>query len=132
MKLAVWLIGWVALMSALAGCGPVYKTVYHFEPPRDDNGIRCVLQCEETLRECSVAEDLRDENCRREQQVAELEHQRCRDLARAAGRKDDVCPRSYVSCVGGRHARCDENYRRCYENCGGQISSQQVCSMFCD
>ncbi|MGF1643860.1 MAG: hypothetical protein ACFCUJ_09455 [Thiotrichales bacterium] len=128
----VALLAMVLSLMAISGCGPVYRTVYSFEPPRDENGLRCARQCEDTLRECVAAEDLRDENCRREQQLADLEHQRCRDLARAAGRKDDVCQTRYVSCIGGRHERCDDNYRRCYEHCGGQVHSQQVCSMFCN
>lgn len=130
-KLAVF-FGLVLGSAGLAGCGPVYQTVYNYEPPRDEIGMRCVRQCEDTMRECLQKEELKDENCRKEYHIADLEYQRCRELARQRGEKPERCYRRGVYCSSGDRERCESQYRLCYENCGGVIRSKQVCSMFCD
>ena len=126
-RLGAWL-GLAWLMGLSVGCGPVYKTVYAFDPPRDAAGRRCIVQCDTQRQQCQELEALKSERCRAEARIAELEYEQCQANAKDPKR----CSRRYVSCDHGDIARCESAYRICYQNCGGSVRSKTVCTAHCD
>lgn len=124
-------------LLAVAACGPVYDTQHFFTPPADASGRQMTTQCRMTQNMCK-------QNCQLQESV-------CRSDARARGmmeyhayvekrRREKApikrSPESFVSdygCSADRcEAACEEDYRACYVEAGGQVRSKQVCVAFCD
>ncbi len=117
-------------LAALAGCGPIYDTVYSYTPPSSPAGKFCVDNCEDRQDDCERFENERAEYCEDRQRE---QMDRCADrISREKGRgpKFDECGKT-ESCTASL-TRCEEDYRRCYGNCGGTVTSKQECVAFCD
>lgn len=117
----------------LAACGPVYETEYRYTPPGDVEGRACVAHCEAGKAQCRVTADLRAENrqlrCERE---AAQDFERCL-TTQGADPEKSKCHRRYCSegDAGGDRAQCADDYRVCFQGCGGVVDSSQVCTFNC-
>ncbi len=110
----------------LIGCGPVYKTEYTYRPPQGPQALNCIMQCDNIKRQCYTNEDFSVRACEDENRIARLEYERCVSM------KYDRCwDRSYY-CNSADYLYCDEEYRICYQNCGGLITSREICVSGCE
>ncbi len=118
----------IVCASFLTGCGPIYDTRYHYTPPKNPQGMSCIFQCDNMKMQCEQFEMMRVENCMNQ---ARLEQYRCQDNIRRQNRepKKSECP-LIISCSQNME-RCDEKYRICYQNCGGQVHAEQICVFNC-
>lgn len=125
----------LALLSSLlflAGCGPIYDTRYDLLAPTDDAGRFCVVECERMSSDCRRAEERKHERCERDNREQKSEYERCRRKHGENANKHcgfnapvgSYCPSANVS-------GCDRDYRRCFQNCGGEIQTHQVCVFNC-
>jgi len=113
------------LALALAACGPIYQTQYAFTPPPTPEGRVCIMQCEQLRFQCRQNEDLKVQNCENQNRWARAEYERCK----RSGRKD--CHDGTIWCSSD-YDRCDEQYRFCYQSCGGQVLATTVCVANCE
>jgi len=117
----------IFLLFLLGGCGPVYRTVYTYQPPQDAQGMHCTMLCENIRMQCRTNETYRIQSCEDENRIAHLEYERCVVM------EYDYCWDNWTMFCGmGNYKRCDTDYRLCYQNCGGQIFSREVCVSGCD
>ena len=112
-----------ALSLAFSACGPIYETQYSYTAPNSPQGQMCIQQCEMTRLNCEQMEDMRQENC---EYRAERDYDYCMDHRY---HKDDYCSKDWCSTD---YSQCERRYNMCYQSCGGQVSSKQVCTAFCD
>lgn len=104
----------------LVGCGPIYNTQYNYQPPKSQVGVMCVATCEANRGTCRQMQDIQKENC---------EERADRDYHWCLKHKDPKdCYRQ--SCFSD-YTVCDDQYRSCYQGCGGKITATQVCVAFC-
>lgn len=127
----------LSLATALAACGPVIETRYNFTPPKSAQGRMMATQCQQTQSLCR-------QNCRLEKQActsdarsrAALEYQRYVAERNAKNEPLKRSPESFVSdwqCSNSEcESTCAEDYRMCYINAGGSVTSRQVCTAFCE
>lgn len=115
----------------LAACGPIYNTEYNYIPPADPESRACIAQCNGNKSQCHANADLRAQNERLRCDVdASIDYERC--LGHAA---NDAARAQCVkrSCSGGdaNYSRCDDEFRICFQSCGGIVQSRQVCTFNC-
>lgn len=136
LSLAVAVVGFAI---ALAGCGPSYSTKYSFTPPPTPEGRMCAMQCLNTQSMCQQSCKSSRQSC---ESTARLRAERDynRYVAEQTRAQQPVkksvsdfyngysCSSDETSC----EAQCESTYRSCYQICGGKVSSQQVCTAFCD
>jgi len=119
----------VALTFLICGCGPVYHTDYSFIPPHSSGGQACVYQCENGRYQCRQIEDLRVERCR------DYAYQQQRDCEARIRWDKDRKPKWYEcgseSCSAD-YDSCDQQYRFCYQGCGGEVKASTRCVSNCD
>ena len=123
----------------LGGCGPVYRTTYHFSPPEGQRARECVNACQATQQQCEANETYAYEQC---QNRAERSVQACESRKRfepdpKKGWKKPVCVENCVSCnrpycASASTERCNERYRACYATCGGTVEKTVECTSNCD
>lgn len=136
MKKVMGALPLIIVCFGLTSCGPVFKTFYAFEPPKTQTGKNCVNQCNMMKMQCGQLEDQKAANCR---QRADSAYQECERAARAevlacklGGNKN--CSKPYCSrdiCTKNTET-CDNQYRVCFQNCGGKITSETRCIRNCD
>lgn len=133
------------LLFSLSGCfGPQYKTVYNFSPPEDPQGRMCVNRCLDSKTYCERSgQQVRIQQkkmCLREEKArAEMKYE---DYLQKMAQKGEKADKSYYnfyskySCnyinEGPYDPTCEENYRACYQNCGGQVQSHTYCVSNCE
>jgi hypothetical protein len=100
------------------GCSPVYNTEYSFTPPTTPDGHQCVRNCNRAKASCQQNIENRLNSCQRQIE------QRCEN------RQD--CDKLSYNCGVVDYEPCEEQYRSCYQSCGGTVKSQSVCVMGCD
>ena len=101
----------------IAGCTTVR---YEYEPPASESGRMCATQCQGIREVCRGNEINRVQSEkfsweRRSENVF-------RDYQRSANNPDEArkCYRPVCN-VTENYWRCDENFRQCFEGCGGTI-----------
>lgn len=109
----------VASIAFLAGCETVR---YELRPPASDAGRLCVTHC------AGVRESCRGNAIRRAKFERESCEHRAENTFRAclasAKNKDQrkECEEDKPSCwVSERTEPCEEEYRSCYQQCGGRV-----------
>lgn len=124
------------ILVFLFSCGPVYRTDYNYTPPRTTHGMQCTSGCQTTRQQCELIEDQRHDNCKIK---AELEFFRCEHNKRfrfnqKTGERECIrncnCFRPF--CSNPSKERCDRQYRSCYMNCGGKVTSNTYCVSNCE
>lgn len=121
-----------AVALCIAACGPVYNTEYRYTPPADDRGRACAMQCNAQQTQCKTNAGLAAEN---ERLLCELEsredfyscQKRAKDDAARAQCERSTCSRDDDEGV----AACENDFRTCFQTCGGKIDSFQVCTFNC-
>ncbi|MCG8354249.1 MAG: hypothetical protein MI920_01635 [Kiloniellales bacterium] len=127
----------MAFSVALAACGPVYKTVYEFDPPRSAAGLQCVQQCWQNQSLCRLSADSDERLCLAEAR-AEAERRfvnyrldRLEEGKKVEKRLSDF-DHSYRCRYRSFGKSCEPDFRVCYVSCGGQVRPYRVCTAFCD
>lgn len=117
----------VALSSVailLCGCGPMYETQYNYAPPKSAVGVMCVSTCEANRGNCRQMQDMQKQNC---EYRADQEYHWC--VKHSDDKHKDQC---YRTSCNADYAVCDDQYRGCYQACGGTVTANQVCVAFCN
>jgi len=129
----------IALLGLLllAACGPEYRTTYHYTPPPSAEGKHCVAQCQTTQTYCRTNCGHEERSCRQDARwKAQRDYDRYVDRQLERGRKIDRSPSSFESSYhcndSSCEARCNEDFRICYNNCGGTVTSTTRCVSGCD
>jgi hypothetical protein len=116
------------LLLCLAGCNPIYRTHYDYQPPDSPVGRSCIATCGGNRELCISNNQLRHSACRSER---EAEYQRC--MASAVREKKDpskACSRGYCP-QPDDHAACEPRYAQCYRDCGGRVVEERRCVANC-
>ncbi len=106
----------------LMGCGPTYQ--YRYTPPSSPEGRVCVSQCLNSQQQCWNYNQQMYWQCENNRTWAMQNYYQCRNHA-PDQRARNSCwypqgcyvPSSYY---------CDENYRGCYQACGGLVDAFRV------
>lgn len=122
-----YFFGIAVMVLQLVGCGPIYDTRYTFTPPANETGRVCVNQCENSRFQCQQLIELYSRQC---EDMGRREQQRCQWQLALQGKKEKWYDCPSPSCDSDT-SRCDEQYRGCYQACGGRIDAQTVCVMNC-
>jgi hypothetical protein len=85
----------------------------------------CIVQCEQMRLQCRQYEELKKQNCENQNQWARAEYERCKH----SGAKD--CYDGTIWCSTD-YDRCEEPYHICYQSCGGQVGTINVCVANCE
>ena len=108
----------VIFVLLLAACSH-----YEYRPPASEAGRQCTVQCAAVREMCFSNENNRAQNEKAScEQRNRWNYQQC---MRRADDKDDAkaCARAQPTCwANANNFRCEENYRSCYVNCGGQVT----------
>lgn len=113
----------------LGACGPVYNTEYTFSPPKSETGRSCTYHCDTNKFQCRQIEDMHAQRC---QEQAYWEQQRCEaEIYRNKGRDPKWYECGTSSCSAD-YDRCEEQYRACYQSCGGKVESVTRCVANCE
>ena len=128
----------LVLALLVAGCGPIYETVYSYQPPRSPQGRQCVGQCQQINQYCRQNCQLRETSCQATaRQDASYDYDRYvreRQRHRQEIKKSPSDFDHSYSCSSASSCEqtCGDDYRMCYTNCGGVVTSREECTMFCD
>jgi hypothetical protein len=119
------------LVAALTGCGPIYTTRYDYIPPTTESGAYCVAQCERNRLDCRRYEDRKSDRCNQDVRAAKADYEDClsrnnRDIMKCNDRSFGML------CAAPSYSGCDDDYRRCFQYCGGMVNSHQECALNCD
>jgi hypothetical protein len=106
----------------------MYDTTYNFEPPKSENGRVCIYQCENGRMQCGQLEQMRLDNCnaRSESQRYSCEQ----DIRYRLNRSPKWYECGGESC-SDETSRCDEQYRACFQACGGRVIAETRCIANC-
>lgn len=89
---------------------------YSFEPPRDYEGQECIRRlCHRQQDKCMEELRIKNENCQHYDAMARIEFSRC--LSSGATN----CFKSTHTCRTPDPTQCEEDFRRCYVSCGGEV-----------
>lgn len=117
----------------LAGCGPVYTTTYHYKPPKSWRGKQCVNRCLQNRSQCYMYCNSTVLQCRadanraaRPAYRAYVRYQRRHGLPINRNLSSFA---NYSQCTD--RCGCENTYRQCYTNCGGQVKTSTICTAFC-
>ncbi|MEI6557994.1 MAG: hypothetical protein WCO00_06275 [Rhodospirillaceae bacterium] len=130
---------WAALvMLVVAGCGPIYETVYSYQPPRSPQGQMCAGQCQQISQYCKQNCRLQEDSCKSNSH-REASHEfdryvreRQRNHQEIKKQVSDFDHSYSCSSSSNCEASCGSDFRMCFTNCGGVVTSRQECTMFCD
>ena len=112
----------------LTACGPIYGTRNVYSAPDTVSTRECVRDCKAETQDCIDRTERRYRMCEREdEEQAEDAFRRYR-RARVWDFKSMSCS-SYQS---EHKSRCDAHYDDCFTDCGGRITPQRECVMFCE
>lgn len=122
-------------VTVLCSCSPVYQTSYSYHPIAGRQGQMCSNTCLVTKQSC--VQSLREGYERCEAQ-AEVSYRLC-EAGKIYGynKKGEVecianCGCWRQSCSQPAYGQCEEAYKECYLNCGGEVTSTTACTSFCE
>ena len=123
-------------LFALSNCfGPVYETRYTYDPPVTTEGRMCVNQCQQMSTICKQNCKLNLQQCETNALLqAQIEYQNYVNRRNLAGKSIKRTIESFRRpCYdNGCSNECDQNFRFCFMNCGGQIREHTICTAFCE
>lgn len=118
----------------ISGCGPIYSTKYEYIPPHSTGGRMCANDCLEAKSHCQQMAQMREDACRdRAHRAALLEFKAYQEQKKNLGKKVRKTVADFDrgnEC--SRSTDCDENYKMCFQTCGGTIQANKECIAFCD
>lgn len=130
----------VVVMALISNCGPVYKVEYSYTPPQTKQGRMCANQCIQLTRECRNNCTINRNRCIDQTNTSRAinnaldvmilekdseDHRREHYHYHYADR--DRCYRDEEKCF----ARCEDDQRDCYINCGAKVSKHEYCTENC-
>ena len=116
------------ILATLAACGPIFETRYSYTPPRSAEGRSCAFQCQNVKLQCQQIEEMQERQCN---EHARWEQRRCEQDLAARGKKERWYDCGLETCSSNTE-RCEESYRACYQSCGGQVESSEICTYNCE
>lgn len=121
----------VLLMLTIAGCTPSYKTAYLYSLPQDEKQAVCFSICDKHRSRCLQHVQTEKRNCELRNQMAHMAYRQCLSVNRSGpGATSPVCDDNQNFCFSDPE-RCEANYRKCFMDCGGEISEDSVCITHC-
>jgi len=122
------------LALSLTACGPIYKTVYDFKPPKSTIARMCINQCMQNKTSCEQICALKSQACQFQAKQNAMNEYQIYKLERERDHKSvDKTVYSFDDSWGcNQNCGCEGNFRACYTTCGGQVTPRQVCTAFCD
>ena len=138
----------VAIVLALAACGPRYQTFTNYTPPGSELGRQCVAQCLNARQTCRQHHGAAVEQCRAEvkqeaaieylkrqaQYQLDLQRHEAGQTAEAPDPPGNVQP-GYGRCdrqAAHLENQCSADFDLCYQNCGGQVTYTTRCVANCE
>jgi hypothetical protein len=113
-------IGFLALTIGLTGCGPRY--LYTYTPPTTPEGRVCIMQCLNSQQQCSNYNQNLYQQCQNNRNWAMQNYNQCQQNAPdKKSRNHCMAP---PACYAPSPYNCEENYRACYQTCGGQVETE--------
>ncbi len=119
----------------LTHCSPVYRTDYTYYPIKGRQGQMCSNTCLVAKQSCVQSEQQNYQNCVNQ---ANFQYQMCQNAKVYAYDDDgdwvcvDNCYCYRPSCSSPKIAFCEETYKECYLNCGGEVSATTACVSNCE
>lgn len=124
------------LLTLLAGCGPQFQTFYDYTPPKSATGKQCITTCRLVLETCKGNVNNSYQACltRSSNEQRACESNRRYEWNKKS--KDYECVYNcYCSgeyCPDPDFSECEEDYRICYQDCGGRVVGSSRCVANCD
>jgi len=127
--------GLLSILCILTACGPSYKTSYEYVPPNSMKGKMCVNRCLSAKRMCQ--QSCREEQGECEKQARQNARFQYRSYVAERRHKNLPIERNLDSFYNDFDCRtracgCDNDYRFCYANCGGDVIEHRECVSNCD
>jgi hypothetical protein len=138
-------------LLVLTCCGPMYSTRFHFIPPASEQGRMCLNTCLSNKSICQNNCNYNEQNCINNAQWLKMGQVLGNAMTRPVPRKhynpyDPYYPQPYDDlgyeynatirrCNQYKYSQmnsCENDYRSCYQNCGGQVLEEVYCSAFCN
>lgn len=125
------------LVVSLSACGPTYQTFHDFTPPASAEGRMCVSQCQNIQNHCRATCSAQLNACQSKVRLdAQLDYERYAQKQREAGKPVERSPSWYerpFSCSSSACTNaCEGDFRVCYTNCGGRVTTTTLCTSGCD
>lgn len=123
------------ILLLLASCVSKYKSVVAYHPPSSKNGQSCVQKCKVTRTNCQSVCHAGETNC---DDVAWL---RAEDDYDNYLKKQNVEGKPVYRDLSSFYnplqcdksaCQCEEDFRVCYQMCGGKTSTMKRCVKNCD
>lgn len=105
----------LGLALLLGGCGP--SVSYSYIPPTSDAGLHCVSQCNAEKRQCKTLAKLQQRQDEALYQAQSTAYNYC--MQNSDKKKRKSCPYPQRNFDFGDD--CQDEYRSCYQSCGGTI-----------
>ncbi len=125
----------ILVIMAMAGCGPVYKKFYDYEPMRTESQRTCAMTCQLVKQSCFSNQQQAHQLC---QSNARFDYQSCKNNERwGYNRKGkweciDNCYCFESSCSEPNRDECEDEYASCFRGCGGRVSETTRCVANCE
>ena len=122
------------LFMATSCFGSSYETRYAYGPPTTPEGRMCVNQCQQMSTMCKQNCKLNKQQCETNSLLqAQLEYQNYLNAQQAKGLLINKTVDNFKRpCYNNScEQECDQNFRFCFMNCGGQVREHTVCTAFC-
>lgn len=127
----------IFLVGLVSACGPTYQTVHDFTAPATAEGKLCASQCQTIQNHCRATCSAQTSACESKMKLdAMQEFERYAQQQRAAGKAVERTASWYehpFACSSSACANsCGDDFRVCYANCGGKVTSKTICTSGCD
>ena len=102
-------------------CSPRYKTSYSFTTPPSAEGRSCINQCETIKVQCKQTAGKKAER--------EILYEK-EDYAECIRERRGHCADGSLW-IEPDYSKCESNYRKCFESCGGKVTEITECVSNC-
>lgn len=119
----------------VAGCSPVYRKFYTYEPMRTDSQRNCSVTCQVLKQSCSTNQQQAYQLCLAN---SRLEYQSCKSNEIWGYNKkgnyecQHNCYCYEPSCTDPDPDLCESQYASCYTGCGGKVTETTRCVENCE
>ncbi len=105
------------LLIPLLNCGP--RIIYRYTPPQSAEGRVCINQCSVSRRHCKDLAQERYKTCEYRRELELERYNQCKeDDSKSSCHRPSLCWRQSTN-------HCDEEFRTCYQACGGQVEAEE-------
>ena len=105
------------VMIFISSCGPIYEDVYDYSAPANKQGKRCANNCLTIQNSCFQVCNAKENGCHVAESINSILYNR---TAYQSVCRDNRCSK-----------RCEDQYRSCFINCGGEVHRSSRCVGFC-